>query len=85
MSKEKSCCVVDSWFSNVRRMGLAALVCIILAATSIVLHNLLSAVFDEQSFVAGITMITTFVFLAGFSVAFAVFLILQLEKSVKSK
>jgi len=23
MNKEKSCCVIDSWFSNRRRMGLA--------------------------------------------------------------
>lgn len=83
MNEEKSCCVIDSWFSNLRRMGLAALVCVILAVFSILLHNFISAVFGEQSFVSGITMTMAFVFLAGFAVAFAVFLILWLEKGFK--
>ena len=85
MNEERSCCIIDSWFSNARRMGLAAVVCSILAVFSILLHNLIAAIFGEQSFVSGITMIMAFVFLAGFSVAFAVFLILQLEKRVRSK
>ena len=83
MNEEKNCCVIDSWFSNARRMGLAALVCIILAVVSILFHTLLSAFYNQQSFVVGITMIMTFVFLSGFSVAFAVFLILQLEKRIR--
>jgi len=85
MNDKKYGCVVDSWFSNARRMGLAALVCFILAIMAILLHNLLSAIYGENDFVSGITMIMAFVFLAGFSVAFAVFLILQLEKRVRSR
>ena len=85
MSEERSCCVIDSWFSNARRMGLAAAVCFILAVISVLLHTLLSAFYNQQSFVAGITMILAFVFIAGFAVAFAIFLILQLEKRVRRK
>jgi len=85
VNEEKSCCVIDSWFSNARRMGLAALVCFILAIIAILLHNLLSAFYGENDFVSGITMILAFVFLAGFSVALAVFLILRLENKVRAK
>ena len=66
-------------------MGLAALVCAILAVISVLFHTLLSTFYNQQSFPVGITMITAFVFIAGFAVAFAVFLILQLEKRVRSR
>ncbi len=65
-------------------MGLAALVSAILAIFSILLHEVLSVFYSEQSFISGITMIMAFVFLAGFSVAFAVFVILYLENKLKS-
>ena len=46
--------------------------------------NFLSVVYGQNSIVTGISMIMAFVFIAGFSVAFAVFLILNLEKVKKS-
>ena len=66
-------------------MGLAALVCAILAVISILSHNFLAAVYGKSSLVSGVSMIMAFVFIAGFAVAFAVFLILQLERRVRSK
>lgn len=61
-------------------MGLAALVCAILAVLSILPHSLLSALYGKSSIISGISMIMAFVFIAGFAVALAVWLILRLEK-----
>lgn len=66
-------------------MGLAAVVSVILAIFSILLHNVLSVFYGEQSFVSGVTMILAFVFLSGFAVAFAVWAILWLEKRLFDK
>ena len=65
-------------------MGLAALVCAILGVFSILLHSIISPVFGKNELASGIAMIMAFVFISGFAVAFAVFLILSLEKKLKS-
>ncbi len=83
MDKEKSCCIVDSWFSNARRMGLAALVSAVLGIFSVFLHYVLASVFGKNELASGIAMIMAFVFLAGFSVAFALWLILCLERRLR--
>jgi hypothetical protein len=83
VSNEKSCCIIDSWFSDRRRMGLAALVSFILATFSILLHYLVAPIFGKNELVSGVAMIMSFVFIAGFAVAFAVWLILSLERSLK--
>ncbi len=64
-------------------MGLAALVSFILATFSILLHYLVAPIFGKNELVSGVAMIMSFVFIAGFAVAFAVFLILSLERSLK--
>lgn len=66
-------------------MGLSALVSAVLGIFSILLHSIIAPIFGKNELAAGITMMMAFVFIAGFAVAFAVFLILQLEKSVRSK
>lgn len=83
MSEERSCCVIDSWFSNARRMGLAALVSFILATFSILLDYLVAPVFGKNDLASGTAMTMSFVFIAGFSVAFAVWLILCLERRLR--
>ncbi len=83
VDKEKSCCILDSWFSNRRRMGLAALVSVILGVFSILLHSIIAPLFGKNELASGIAMMMAFVFIAGFAVAFAVFLILFLERSLK--
>ncbi len=65
-------------------MGLAALVCAVLAVISVIPHNFLAVVYGKSSLVSGVSMILSFVFIAGFAVAFAVFLILFLERRLKS-
>jgi len=84
MDKEKSCCVLDSWFSDRRRMGLAALVSGVLAVFSILLNSIVSFFFGKNELIVGITMMMAFVFIAGFAVAVAVSLILYLEKKLKT-
>ena len=85
MNEEKSCCIVDSWFSNPRRMGLAALVSAVLGIFSTLLHNIIAPIFGKNDLASGVAMMMAFVFIAGFAVAFAIFLILQLEKRVRRK
>jgi hypothetical protein len=65
-------------------MGLAALVSAILGIFSILLNLIISPILGKNDLVVGITMMMAFVFIAGFSVALAVFLILFLEKNLKS-
>lgn len=84
MGKERFGCIVDSWFSDRRRMGLAALVSAILAVFSILLNFIISPILGKNDLVTGVTMMMAFVFIAGFSVAFAVFLVLCLEGKFKS-
>jgi hypothetical protein len=84
MTEEKPVCIIESWFSNRRRMGLAALVSFILATFSILLHYVVAPIFGESDLVSGVAMIMSFVFISGFAVAFAVWLILSLEKNLKS-
>lgn len=72
-------CVLDSWFSSRRRMGAAVVVCLVLAAVSVLLHNLLSALFGESHLLSAIPFTAAFIFIAGFAVAIAVWLILWLE------
>jgi len=83
MNEEKSCCIVDSWFSDRRRMGLAALVSVILVTLSILLHYLVAPIFGKNELVSGVAMIMAFVFIAGFAVAFAIWLILCLERRLR--
>lgn len=64
-------------------MGLAALVCVILATLSILLHVIISPFFGKNDLVSGIAMIMAFVFVSGFAVALAVWLILWLEKKLR--
>jgi len=82
VSEDKSCCIIDSWFSDRRRMGLAALVSAILGVFSVLLHYIIAPIFGKNGLASGVAMMMSFVFIAGFAVAFAVFLILQLEKRV---
>ena len=84
MGEEKSYCIIDSWFSNRRRMGLAALVSFILATFSILLHYLVAPIFGKNELASGIAMMMSFVFIAGFAVAFAIWLILCLERRLRS-
>lgn len=64
-------------------MGLAALVSAVLGVFSILLHIIISPFFGKNDLVSGVAMIMAFVFISGFAVAFAVFLILWLEKKLK--
>jgi len=83
MNNEKSGCIIDSWFSNAKRMGLAALVCAFLAIISFLPHSFLAFTYGKSSLVSGVSMIMSFVFIAGFAVAFAIFLILSVERRLR--
>jgi len=84
IGEEKPCCIIDSWFSDRRRMGLTALVSGVLAVFSILLNSIVSFFFGKNELIVGITMMMAFVFIAGFAVAVAVSLILYLEKKLKT-
>jgi len=60
-------------------MGLAALVSAVLGVFSILLNLIISPILGKNDLITGVTMMMAFVFIAGFSVALAVFLILWLE------
>lgn len=64
-------------------MGLAALVSAILGVFSILLHYIIAPIFGKNDLASGVAMMMSFVFIAGFAVAFAVFLILSLEKKFR--
>lgn len=68
MNEEKFCCVFDSWFSNARRMGLAALISALLGVVSLLLHYFIAPIFGKNDLA---------------SVAFALWLILSLEKKFR--
>jgi len=65
-------------------MGLAALVSAVLGVFSILLNLIISPILGKNELITGVTMMMAFVFIAGFAVAFAVFLILYLERRLKS-
>jgi len=64
-------------------MGLTALVSGVLGIFSILLNCIVSFFFGKNEMIVGITMMMAFVFIAGFAVAVAVWLILYLEKNLK--